>query len=110
MIDRRQFLSLLGSLASVPPFAAELVSHQNDVVIGVAELLLGVPSVTPALDFPRTTDASSLTCWAYKFIGISLPPNAFLQHLACIKTRSHPGGLVFFGTIEDLPHRVSHLA
>lgn len=109
MLSRRQFLSIVGAVAA-PLLPATRTEERSAIIIAAARKLLGTRYATLAVDFPHTTDCSTLTRWAFGQGGFALPENAYLQRKACVETISSLGALVFFWTINTHPGRVSHVA
>jgi cell wall-associated NlpC family hydrolase len=100
-------LVLLLSGGALP--AQALTPAQGKKVVQAARTKLGTPYKIPPDGFPKNTDCSLLTQWAYRQAGIMLPRTARQQHRACRMSTEMVGALVFFDTKNSKPKEVTHV-
>lgn len=101
-------LVLAALLVSATP-ARALTLEQGKKVVKAARTKLGTPYKLPPDGFPKNTDCSLLTQWAYGEAGINLPRTARAQHKACTQSTEAVGALLFFDTKNGAPREVTHV-
>jgi hypothetical protein len=108
LLDRRDAVKGLAGLAAAlfggvlltQGSASALSSNQGLVILAAARRMIGTPYVWGGPQFPRNTDCSSLTQWAYAQANLRIPRVAADQFRACTYSANVPGALVFFNTTE----------
>src|SRR5262245_13590698 len=102
-------LAVLALLAVSAVSAQALTPAQGKKVVEAARTKIGTPYKLPPDGFPKNTDCSLLTQWAYGQAGIKRPRTAREQHKACATSTEAVGSLLFFDTKNDKPKEVTHV-
>jgi cell wall-associated NlpC family hydrolase len=107
---RTRLLGLaLGALVGLAPAASALTPAEGKKIVEAARTKIGTPYKLPPDGFPKSTDCSLLTQWAYSQAGIKLPRTAAQQHKACKASSEVVGALIFFDTKIARPTSVTHV-
>jgi cell wall-associated NlpC family hydrolase len=88
--------------------AAALTPEQGKKITEAARKKIGTPYKLPPDGFPKNTDCSLLTQWAYAQAGITIPRTAAAQFKA-MRPGTAVGGLLFFDTRNRKPAEVTHV-
>jgi cell wall-associated NlpC family hydrolase len=114
-LSRREFtvgvsgLLTAAVVVGVAKPAHALTSSQAQRIVAAARTKLNTAYKLPPDGFPRNTDCSLLTQWAYAQAGIQIPRTSAAQFDACRFSTTRAGSLIFFDTVHSRPKRVTHV-